>query len=67
MQALSGKHVVFGALVGGEQVLEFMEQCASKDGSSEEPAYPIVVADCGVVPETLTELQRHQCGLTPSG
>lgn len=65
VQNLTGKHVVFGRLVEGEEVLRFMEQCAPKDGS-EKPAYSIVVADCGVLENTLTDLQIHQCGLQKS-
>mmetsp|Transcript_5816 Transcript_5816/g.18303 ORF Transcript_5816/g.18303 Transcript_5816/m.18303 type:complete len:180 (-) Transcript_5816:97-636(-) len=62
VQALTGKHVVFGRLVDGEQVLQFIEQCAAEDGG-EKPRCAIVIADCGVEAETLAPLQRHQCGL----
>jgi cyclophilin family peptidyl-prolyl cis-trans isomerase len=62
VQALTGKHVVFGRLVDGEQVLQFIEQCVPDDGG-EKPKYPVVIADCGVEIETLTPLQRHQCGI----
>lgn len=62
VQALTGKHVVFGKLVDGEQVLRLIEQCACPDGG-EKPRCAVVVAECGVEAETLTPLQRHQCGL----
>ncbi|KAJ1636403.1 cyclophilin-like domain-containing protein [Pavlovales sp. CCMP2436] len=62
VQVLTGKHVVFGRLVDGEQVLQFIESCAADDGS-EKPQFSVVIANCGVEAETLTQLQRHQCGL----
>ena len=46
---LTGKHVGFGRLVGGEEVLAIMEQCAAADGDdSGRPTHPVVIADCGV-------------------
>jgi len=62
VQSLTGKHVVFGELVDGEQVLNLLERCIDPAGG-EQPAYSIHIADCGVMPETLNELQKHQCGL----
>jgi len=44
---LSGKHVVFGRLVEGADVLDALEVVAC-DG--EAPRVPLVVADCGVLP-----------------
>ncbi|KAL1526250.1 hypothetical protein AB1Y20_014970 [Prymnesium parvum] len=43
---LTGKHVGFGKVVGGEEVLSFMEQCAGDDSGT--PTYPVVIADAGV-------------------
>lgn len=49
MSRLTGKHVGFGKLVGGEEVLGIMEQCAAKEGDdSGRPTHSIVIADCGV-------------------
>mmetsp|Transcript_27936 Transcript_27936/g.73920 ORF Transcript_27936/g.73920 Transcript_27936/m.73920 type:complete len:266 (+) Transcript_27936:87-884(+) len=49
MSRLTGKHVGFGKMVSGEEVLAIMEQCAAPEGDdSGKPAYPITVADCGV-------------------
>ena len=49
---LTGKHVVFGALVeGGEgaEVLALIEAAAHPDGADEKPTVPVVIAECGVV------------------
>jgi len=47
---LNGKHVVFGELVEGEEVLKLVESCAAEEGASrEEPKYEVVIADCGVL------------------
>jgi peptidyl-prolyl isomerase D len=49
MSRLTGKHVGFGKMVSGEDVLGIMEQCAAPEGDdSGKPAYPIMIADCGV-------------------
>jgi len=46
---LTGRHVGFGRLVGGEEVLALMEQCAAAEGDDTgKPTHPIVIADCGV-------------------
>ncbi len=48
---LSGKHVVFGRVVGGEEVLGLMEQCAAADGDeSGKPTHAVRIVDCGVCP-----------------
>lgn len=47
---LTGKHVGFGELVSGEDVLELIERCG-RDGDDAEdgkPLYEVVIADCGV-------------------
>ena len=49
-KALDGKHVVFGKVVEGFDVLDKIEACAvAAGGVSEEPIVPVVVADCGVL------------------
>eukprot|EP00929_Paragymnodinium_shiwhaense_P017175 TRINITY_DN126177_c0_g1_i1.p1 TRINITY_DN126177_c0_g1~~TRINITY_DN126177_c0_g1_i1.p1 ORF type:complete len:290 (-),score=72.95 TRINITY_DN126177_c0_g1_i1:71-940(-) len=63
IEKLTGLHVVFGEVVEGQQVLGFIDQCADPDGG-EKPKFSVQVADCGVVPETLSDLQKHQCGLS---
>ncbi len=46
---LTGKHVGFGKMVGGEQVLALVEQCAAPAGDDAgKPTHPVVIADCGV-------------------
>jgi len=62
IEGLTGKHVVFGEIVDGEKVLSFVDQCADPDGD-EKPKYTVAIADCGVIPETLSDLQKHQAGL----
>ena len=41
---LDGKHVVFGQVVEGLDVVELMEQVGSRSGQTLEP---VVIADCG--------------------
>jgi len=46
---LTGKHVGFGKIVGGAEVLELMERCAAAAGDdSGKPTHSVVIADCGV-------------------
>ena len=42
---LNGKHVVFGQLIDGAKVLEYMNGVAT--GRSDVPKEPVVIADCG--------------------
>ena len=48
---LDGKHVVFGRVVEGMEVLDMIErECAVDPGGvSEEPRKSVVIADCGVL------------------
>jgi cyclophilin family peptidyl-prolyl cis-trans isomerase len=41
---LDGKHVVFGSVVEGMDVVSAMEQVGSNSG---RPSQPVVIADCG--------------------
>ena len=43
---LNGKHVVFGAVVRGTEVVKAIEGCDT-DGS--KPTQPVIVTDCGVL------------------
>ena len=44
----SGKHVVFGKVVSGLDVLERVDECAaSADGS---PLMDVTITDCGLLP-----------------
>ena len=43
---LDGKHVVFGQLLEGLEVLQAMEACGSNSG---RPSAAVVIADCGVL------------------
>lgn len=63
LEKLTGNHVVFGEIVDGEKVLGFIDQCAADDGD-EKPKYKVEVADSGVIPETMSDLQKHQAGLS---
>lgn len=46
---LTGKHVGFGKVVSGEEVVTIMEQCAAPEGDdSGKPSHTVVIADCGV-------------------
>ena len=43
---LNGKHVVFGKVVEGMNVVEAVEAVGSQGG---ETSQPVIVADCGIV------------------
>lgn len=44
---LDGRHVVFGTVVEGYDVVEKIEQ--SKTGYGDKPVQPIVISDCGAI------------------
>lgn len=44
---LDGKHVVFGQVIEGYEVVKAMEACGSRSGAT---SLPISIADCGVLP-----------------
>lgn len=46
---LDGKHVVFGRVIKGQDVVRLME--ATKTGESDKPVAPVVIADCGELKE----------------
>ena len=47
---LSGKHVVFGEIVEGADVLDLIEEAASSDKKAEgKPVVPVIIADCGLL------------------
>jgi len=43
-----GKHVIFGKVVSGMEILSYLEQVEGTDGSSEVPQHDIVITDCGI-------------------
>ena len=43
---LDGKHVVFGSVTGGMEVVKAVEAVGSQSGKT---AKPVVIADCGQV------------------
>jgi len=43
---LDGKHVVFGEVIEGQDVVKNIESCGSQSGKTSKK---IVVADCGVL------------------
>ena len=45
---LDGRHVVFGKVVGGFEVLRLMEMCGSRYGA---PGREVTIKDCGLVKE----------------
>ena len=49
---LSGKHVCFGEMIEGEEVLALIESSASGGVAGDEsPVVPVVIADCGLLEE----------------
>eukprot|EP00547_Thalassionema_nitzschioides_P017967 CAMPEP_0194252444 /NCGR_PEP_ID=MMETSP0158-20130606/27633_1 /TAXON_ID=33649 /ORGANISM="Thalassionema nitzschioides, Strain L26-B" /LENGTH=383 /DNA_ID=CAMNT_0038989861 /DNA_START=20 /DNA_END=1168 /DNA_ORIENTATION=- len=40
-----GKHVVFGQLLSGDEILDYIETVGSKDGT---PTVPVTITDCGL-------------------
>lgn len=46
---LSGKHVVFGKMLHGEEVLALMEQHAAVKEGDDKPSVPMVIAGCGLL------------------
>jgi hypothetical protein len=44
---LDGKHVVFGKLVSGMDILKLLERVATD--KSDKPKIPVVISDCGIV------------------
>jgi len=47
-QWLDGKHVVFGSVVEGMDVVKAIEKVGSEDGKTKSK---VIIADCGVLPE----------------
>eukprot|EP00729_Bicosta_minor_P010719 gene10719-9688_t len=45
---LTGKHVVFGEIVEGMEVVDLIEE-AGTEGSEGKPQVPVIIADCGVI------------------
>ncbi|KAI6656019.1 Peptidyl-prolyl cis-trans isomerase B [Oopsacas minuta] len=45
---LDGRHVVFGKMLEGEDVLRLIEQ--TKTGSNDKPEKDVVISDCGEIP-----------------
>ena len=48
---LDGKHVVFGKVTKGYDVVEKMENCAK--GEQDKPVLPVTIADCGVLEDSV--------------
>lgn len=45
---LDGKHVVFGKVIEGIEVLNAIEACGSNSG---KPKTEVIISDCGVLEE----------------
>ncbi|CAE8729941.1 unnamed protein product [Polarella glacialis] len=52
---LDDKHVVFGKIISGYELVEQMEQCGSEDG---EPAKKVLILDCGEVEQSGSASKR---------
>lgn len=66
VQGLTGKHVVFGEIVAGWEVLDLVEKtCSQEDAATDgdKPKFPVVIIDCGLEAATLSDLQCHQSGV----
>mmetsp|Transcript_37054 Transcript_37054/g.105381 ORF Transcript_37054/g.105381 Transcript_37054/m.105381 type:complete len:231 (-) Transcript_37054:116-808(-) len=48
LKQLNGKHVVFGQVVEGMEVIDRVEEEAASDGAG-EPLLPVKIVDCGVL------------------
>jgi len=46
---LNGKHVVFGEVTDGFEVLDMIEATASGKDEEEKPTVPVVIAGCGII------------------
>ena len=44
---LDGKHVVFGQVTGGANILDLIEN--NPTGARDVPVKPVVISDCGVL------------------
>ena len=51
---LDGKHVVFGQVIDGIEVVKAIESVGSRTG---ETAYPVVISACGELPQASTGAQ----------
>ena len=50
---LNGKHVIFGKMVSGEDVLKLIEEAGSSIADEGKPTCDVVIADCGLIqPQT---------------
>ena len=44
-----GKHVQFGEIVDGEEVLAMIEKVKTLPAENNKPAVPVIIADCGLL------------------
>jgi peptidylprolyl isomerase len=55
---LDGKHVVFGVVLSGWDIVRYIEACGTDSGV---PRKKVVVSDCGVLDDTETEPDKPSC------
>jgi cyclophilin family peptidyl-prolyl cis-trans isomerase len=55
---LDGKHVVFGRVIAGEEVLRMIENVQT--GSNNLPKLPITIVDCGIQSQESSELVKNE-------
>eukprot|EP00611_Tribonema_gayanum_P022908 TRINITY_DN46_c1_g1_i1.p1 TRINITY_DN46_c1_g1~~TRINITY_DN46_c1_g1_i1.p1 ORF type:complete len:476 (+),score=161.74 TRINITY_DN46_c1_g1_i1:46-1428(+) len=55
---LDGRHVVFGKVVEGMDVVQLMEKVAT--GANDKPRMPVLIADCGQVADEEPEPQQAE-------
>ncbi len=62
---LDGRHVVFGEVVEGLEVVKAIE--STQTGAQDRPVEAVVIADCGVLEETEAEAEADKVEKDGSG
>ena len=48
---LDGKHVVFGRVVKGQDIVKHIEECEKAGDQGSTPVKEVLIADCGELPK----------------